>query len=198
MVHKIRKKMALRLALVGFVCFIILLVGIVATHSTNSKSSSSQTSWPHIERRGLVTRVIDGDTIVIDNNNHIRLVGVNTPELHPTPEPGAVEAKQFMEEQCLGREVGLDVDDAKPKDKYGRTLAVVYIDNGGSWININAELLQMGLAVVLYIPPSEFNPYSWQESGNKTQAIAPTRNAIMPIPMPTLHASDALPATCGF
>jgi len=105
--------------------------------------------------------VIDGDTIVIDNKNHIRLVGVNTPELHPTPEPGAFEAKQFMEDQCLGKKVGLDVDDAKPKDKYDRTLAVVYIDNGGSWANINAELLHRGLAVVLYIPPSEFNPYSW-------------------------------------
>jgi micrococcal nuclease len=165
MVPKIRKKMALRLALVGFVCFVILLVGVVATHSTNSKSPTSHTSSLHIERRGLLTRVIDGDTIVIDNKDHIRLVGVNTPELHPTPEPGTLEAKQFMEERCLGKKVGLDVDDAKPKDKYGRTLAVVYIDNGGSWININAELLHEELAVVLYIPPSEFNPYSW-ESGN--------------------------------
>jgi micrococcal nuclease len=167
MVPKIRKKMALRLALVGFVCFVILLVGIVATHG-NSKSSSSQTSSLHIERRGLVTRVIDGDTIVIDNKEHIRLVGVNTPELHPTPEPGALEAKQFMEEQCLEKKVGLDVDDAKPMDMYGRTLAVVYIDNGGSWVNINAELLHEELAVVLYIPPSEFNPYSWLESRNKS------------------------------
>jgi micrococcal nuclease len=161
MVPKLRKKMALRLALVGFVCFIILLVVMVATHNANSKSSISRTSLPHIERRGLVTRVIDGDTIVIDNKTHIRLVGVNTPELHPKPEPGALEAKQFMEEQCSGKKVGLDVDDAKPKDKYGRTLAIVYIDNGGSWVNINAELLHRGLAVVLYIPPSEFDPYSW-------------------------------------
>jgi micrococcal nuclease len=159
MVPKIRKKKAFGLALVVFLIF--LLVGVIATHG-NSKSSVSQTSSPHIERRGLVTRVIDGDTIVIDNKDHIRLVGVNTPELHPTPEPGAIEAKQFMEEQCLGKKIGLDVDDAKPKDIYGRTLAVVYIDNGGSWVNINEELLHEELAMVLYIPPSEFNPYSWQ------------------------------------
>jgi micrococcal nuclease len=159
MVPKISKKKAFGLALVVF--FIIFLVAVVATHS-NSKYSSSQTPSPHIERRGLVTRVIDGDTIVIDNKEHIRLVGVNTPELHPTPEPGALEAKQFMEEQCLGKKVGLDVDDAKPKDIYGRTLAIVYVDNGGSWANINAELLHEELAVILYIPPSEFNPYSWQ------------------------------------
>jgi micrococcal nuclease len=159
MAPKIRGKTAFGLALVVF--FIILLVGVIATH-VNLRSSTSQTNSPHIERRGLVTRVIDGDTIVIDNKEHIRLVGVNTPELHPTPEPGALEAKQFMEERCLGKKVGLDVDDAKPKDKYERTLAVVYIDNGGSWVNINEELLHEELAVILYIPPSEFDPYSWQ------------------------------------
>jgi len=109
--------------------------------------------------------VIDGDTVVIDNKR-VRLVGIDTPELHPTPEPGALEAKQFVEGLCLGKEVGLDVDDIRPKDKYGRTLAVVYIDVGGSWVNLNAELLRMGLAEVLYISPSEFNPYRWLESGN--------------------------------
>jgi endonuclease YncB( thermonuclease family) len=40
---------------------------------------------------------------------------------------------------------------------YGRTLAVVYVAN----INLNQELLKRGYAEVMYIPPSEFNPYSW-------------------------------------
>jgi len=160
MAPKIRRKISRKIAFVALACFILLLVGIVA--AVNSKSCS-QSSSPHIERRGLVTQVIDGDTIVIDNKR-VRLVGIDTPELHPTPEPGAVEAKQFVEELCLGKEVGLDVDDIRPKDKYGRTLAVVYVDAGGSWVNLNAELLRMGLAEVLYISPSEFNPYHWLEN----------------------------------
>jgi len=163
MVPKIRKKISHRLAFVALACFLLLLVGIVAAVNTNSKSSGSQSSSPRIERRGLVTQVIDGDTIVIDNKR-VRLVGIDTPELHPTPEPGAVEAKQFVERLCLGKEVGLDVDDIRPKDKYGRTLAVVYIHVGGSWVNLNAELLRGGLAEVLYISPSEFNPYHWLEN----------------------------------
>jgi micrococcal nuclease len=164
MVPKI-KKISCKIALSALACFLLLLVGIVATVTTNSKSSGSQSSSPHIERRGLVMQVIDGDTVVIDNKR-VRLVGINTPELRPTPKPGAIEAKQFVEGLCLGKEVGLDVDDIRPKDKYGRTLAVVYIDVGGSWVNLNAELLRRGMAEVLYIPPSEFNPYRWLESGN--------------------------------
>jgi len=163
MAPKIRKKISRKIAFVALACFLLLLVGIVA--AVNSKSPSSQSSSPHIERRGLVTQVIDGDTIVIDNKR-VRLVGIDTPELHPTPEPGALEAKQFVEGLCFGKEVGLDVDDIRPKDKYGRTLAVVYIDVGGSWVNLNAELLCRGLAEILYISPSEFNPYRWLESGN--------------------------------
>ena len=165
MVPKIRKKISRKLAFVALACFLLLLVGIVATVNTNSKSPGSQSSSQHIERRGLVTQVIDGDTIVIDNKR-VRLVGINTPELHPTPEPGAIEAKQFVEGLCFGKEVGLDVDDIRPEDKYGRTLAVVYIDVGGSWVNLNAELLRRGLAEVLYISPSEFNPYRWLEGEN--------------------------------
>jgi len=161
MVPKIRKKISHKLAFVALACFLLLLVGIVA--AVNSKSPSSQSSSPRIERRGLVTQVIDGDTVVIDNKR-VRLIGIDTPELHPTPEPGAIEAKQFVEGLCLGKEVGLDVDDIRPKDKYGRTLAVVYIDVGGSWVNLNAELLRGGLAEVLYISPSEFNPYRWLEN----------------------------------
>ena len=57
----------------------------------------------------------------------------------------------------LGKTVGLDIDDAKHYDKYGRVLAVVYSGD----ISVNAELIKKGYAEVMYIPPSEFNPYSW-------------------------------------
>jgi len=41
----------------------------------------------------------------------------------------------------------------------GRTLAIVYVNVDGSWVSLNMELLRKGYAEVLYIPPSEFNPY---------------------------------------
>ena len=74
----------------------------------------------------------------------IRLVGINAPEVG---EPGYQKAKDFVN-KCLGKVVGLDIDDAKHYDKYGRILAVVYVGD----ININSELLRRGYADVMYIP----------------------------------------------
>ena len=154
--------MTRKLALVTLACVLLAAV-LYGTVKHASTSTHSQASQPNIERRGMVTQVMDGDTIVI-GNERVRLVGIDTPELHPTPEPGALEAKQFVEELCHGKEVGLDVDDLESEDRYGRTLAIVYVDMDNNWVNLNAELLRRGLAEILYIPPSEFNPYRWIES----------------------------------
>ena len=48
--------------------------------------------------------------------------------------------------------VYLDIDDAQPSDKYGRTLAIVYTDTE----DINKELIDNGLAEISYFEPSEF------------------------------------------
>ncbi|MEW6011435.1 MAG: thermonuclease family protein [Euryarchaeota archaeon] len=109
---------------------------------------------PHYEKSGICTYVVDGDTLDVKGVGRIRLVGVNTPERGET---GYQEAKDFVKSKCLGKLIYLDIDDKKNNDRYGRVLAVVYVGN----TNINAELLKKGYAEVMYIPPSEFNPYSW-------------------------------------
>lgn len=119
-----------------------------------TKKSVSKGKTPHYEKKGYCDYVVDGDTINVVGVGRIRLVGVNTPE---RGEPGYQEAKDFVESYCMGKTVYLDVDDEENYDKYGRTLAVVYVGNK----NLNALLLQKGYAEVMYIPPSEFNPYSW-------------------------------------
>ena len=106
------------------------------------------------EVTGLCTRVIDGDTIDLDGVGRIRFVGINTPEKGVE---GADTSQYFVEKLCLNRDISIDIDDAEPADKYGRTLAVVIVDGK----NLNEMLLNEGLAEIMYIPPSEFNPYSW-------------------------------------
>ena len=125
-----------------------------AVPSTTTTTSSSSSSSPHTEVSGKCYKVVDGDTIDVEGVGRVRFVGVNTPE---RGDSGYQEAKEYVKNMCLGKTVGLDIDDAKNKDKYDRTLAVVYV--GG--VNLNQELLKKGYAEVMYIPPSEFNPYGW-------------------------------------
>lgn len=111
----------------------------------------------HVEEKGVCTKVVDGDTIYLDNGEKIRFVGVNTPERGVE---GYITSKNFVQKLCLNKEVGIDVDDAKHNDRYGRTLGVVIV-NGK---NVNEMLLKEGLAEIMYMPPSEFYPYDWADS----------------------------------
>ena len=122
--------------------------------STIDVSTSSQpnaTTSKKYDASGYCPYVVDGDTIDVEGVGRIRLVGVNTPE---RGQPGYQTAKDYVKEMCLGKTVQLDIDDAKNHDRYGRVLAVVYVND----LNINAELLKKGYAEIMYIPPSEFPP----------------------------------------
>lgn len=111
----------------------------------------------HVEESAVCTKVVDGDTIYLDNGEKVRFVGVNTPERGAE---GYITSKNFVQKLCLNKKVGLDIDDRKHNDKYGRTLAVVIVDGK----NVNEMLLKEGLAEIMYMPPSEFYPYNWAGS----------------------------------
>lgn len=111
----------------------------------------------HVEESAVCTQVVDGDTIYLDNGKKIRFVGVNTPERGVN---GYITSKNFVQKLCLNKKVGIDIDDRKHNDKYGRTLAVVIVDGK----NVNEMLLKEGLAEIMYMPPSEFYPFNWAGS----------------------------------
>ncbi len=81
-----------------------------------------------------VTRVVDGDTLVLDGNEKVRLIGVDTPEtVHPTKpvEYFGREASAFTKRMAEGQEVYLEYEQGSPtKDRYGRTLAYAYLRDG--------------------------------------------------------------------
>jgi len=108
---------------------------------------------------GVVKHVVDGDTVDVSFDiygiQRIRLVGVNTPE---RGEEGYEEAKDFVNKTCLVEGAKLDVDDREQYDRYYRILAVVYVND----TNLNEKLVREGYAEIMYIPPSEFNPYEWK------------------------------------
>ena len=108
------------------------------------------------EQTGYCSYVVDGDTLdfIPDNETEsirIRLVGINTPESDAN---GYACSKQFLAKLCLYQNISINVDSEKEEDNYGRKLAIVILNNK----NINEILLKEGLAEVMSIPPSEFNP----------------------------------------
>ncbi|MGN0093599.1 MAG: thermonuclease family protein [Methanobrevibacter sp.] len=107
----------------------------------------------HVEETAVCTKVVDGDTIYLDNGEKIRFADVNAPERGVK---GYNASKNFVKKLCLDKEVSLDIDDEQPHDKYGRTVAVVIVDNK----NLNEMMLKEGLVEVDQFP-SEFNAYDW-------------------------------------
>ena len=76
-----------------------------------------------------VARVIDGDTIILEDGRHIRYVGINAPEIAHKGANGQCygeEAKRKNKELVEGKEVQL-VRDVSEKDTYGRYLYFVFV-----------------------------------------------------------------------
>ena len=95
-----------------------------------------------------VTKVIDGDTIVIEGNFRVRYIGIDTPEIYPQLEAYGIEAWQANRQLVEGKRVRLERD-VSETDKHDRLLCYVYVDS----IFVNAELVSEGLAWAKAYPP---------------------------------------------
>jgi micrococcal nuclease len=101
--------------------------------------------------RGRVVRVIDGDALVLDTGQSVRLVGIEAPAgpaRRREGEPGHELAKRQLEDLALGREVELFYG-GLTRDKYDRALAQVRTaDALGPTFWLNAEMVRRGGARV--------------------------------------------------
>ncbi len=97
----------------------------------------------YFPKKAKVKRVVDGDTIVLENGSIVRYVGITAPETNePFEKESSEENKKLVEEKT----VTLEYDNYKG-DKFGRILAYLFIDGK----NISVELARKGLAqVVIY------------------------------------------------
>jgi len=94
-----------------------------------------------------VRRVVDGDTLLLENGVRIRLMGADTPETvkpnHPV-EPFGSEATRFTKDFLSGGRVFLTFDRQKI-NRYGRFLAYAWLDESMERM-LNEELIRVGLA----------------------------------------------------
>ena len=80
---------------------------------------------------------------MLDGNERVRLIGVDTPEtVHPNKpvERFGKEASAFTTKLVQGKRVRMEYDWQRT-DKYGRTLGYVYLEDGRF---VNAEIIKQG------------------------------------------------------
>lgn len=94
-----------------------------------------------------VKRIVDGDTILLEDGRRVRYLGINTPEFG---EPYSRRAKDRNAALVRGREVRLEFD-RESVDGYGRILAYVYVDSD----MVNGRLIREGLAHAFFIGPGQ-------------------------------------------
>ncbi len=108
-----------------------------------------------------VTRVYDADTVTVDidlglnlwrRDQTIRLWKINAPELRGEERERGLVARDFVRERVLDRDVLLrtilDKRGVDREGKYGRLLGeILFEDESGASINLNALLLERGHAV---------------------------------------------------
>lgn len=104
---------------------------------------------------GRVTRIIDGDALVLETGQSVRLVSIEAPAMYPeggAPAPHAGESARRLEDMALGRRVKLFYP-GLTRDRYDRALAhVVTIDGAGPKLWLNREMIASGAAWVRLYP----------------------------------------------
>lgn len=131
-----------RLSLVIIV--VALIIGAALIYSQKSGNNRSEVSPVGAK---TVTKVIDGDTVIVEGGASVRLLGIDSDEKgYPCFDP----AKNRLEELVLSKEVRLEKDQAD-QDQYKRYLRYLFIDSQ----NINLELVKEGLAVARFSPENQ-------------------------------------------
>ncbi|WP_276249683.1 lamin tail domain-containing protein [Haloarcula rara] len=173
----------------GVVVVLVLLAGcggLVPDSGTGPAPTApgTATSLPADTTQVTVTAVVDGDTIRIEYKNGtrdtVRLVGVDTPEVHAENDPAEFEgvpdtaagadclreagtnASNFAKDRLLGRTVGIATDpNLDRRGYYDRLLAYVVVDER----LFNYRLVASGRARVYDSDFSQQGSFTTAEAG---------------------------------
>jgi micrococcal nuclease len=97
-----------------------------------------------------IKRVVDGDTYETSSGQKLRMIGVNTPEVHGNEQYYGREASDFSKKRLENQTVYL-FRDVSETDKYGRLLRYLFIQNEP--VMFNETLVIEGYANTMTIPP---------------------------------------------
>ncbi len=126
------KKGVIKVKILKRVLFILFISTIFFAASSKPKST--------LQKFFIVLRIVDGDTIVVSyhgKKEHVRLLRINTPEKDFY---GYKQAKKAMKKLVAGKGIRLEFENTLERDKYGRILAYVWVDD----LHVNVEMVRLG------------------------------------------------------
>lgn len=112
----------------------LIVIFILFNYGRNENTPKEKNNFLE---KSFLKRVIDGDTVELINGTILRLYGINTPEKGEYLSKEAVYFLSTYENKKIDLEI-------LEKDKYNRTLAVIYDDGE----NINQKMVKNGFATV--------------------------------------------------
>lgn len=144
----------------------IPVVAVLAAAFAIFRSFSGGTPTAATGEFAYVSRVVDGDTLKLSTGERVRLIGIDTPEVHESAKLDrdvrrsgrdretiialGRKSSAFTRGLCEGKTVRLAFD-VKKRDRYGRILAYVYLEDGTF---VNAKIIEEGYGTVMTVPPN--------------------------------------------
>jgi micrococcal nuclease len=161
-ISKAKLRHYLLLAIVALVVYLYTVYFQKPTTQTIVKNTPSPTISSRVESASTsaipsnavtvkVTRVVDGDTFVIEGGQKVRYIGIDTPETVKPNTPVQCFGEQASQEDkklIEGKTIQM-VKDVSETDRYGRLLRYVYVDG----IFVNDYLVRQGYAFLDTFPP---------------------------------------------
>jgi len=151
-----------------------LAVGIVLALGVAAAACGDGASQAAAGSSARVVRVIDGDTLVVHvdgRDEHVRLIGIDTPETKKPGTPvecfGPQAAAELASLLPPGTAVRLERDQ-EARDRYDRLLAYVYRDSDGLFVE--RAMLDGGYAGPLVIAPNTAHRTELEASADAARA----------------------------
>ncbi|MEW5937934.1 MAG: lamin tail domain-containing protein [Candidatus Thermoplasmatota archaeon] len=117
---------------------------LMTSHSAPPAGTGAEEDTLH-----SVARIIDGDTIEIENYTRVRLIGIDAPE---SGEPFYHECTSKLSQLIGSNKVRLEKD-VEDKDHYGRLLRYVWVGD----LHVNLEMVRSGYATAYpYAPNTKY------------------------------------------
>ncbi len=125
------------------------------TTKTTTKSKTGQVE------KVTVNRIVDGDTIELTDGRKIRYLNMDTPETVKPNTPVmcyGMDAKAYNKKAVDQKIIWLNFD-KDPTDRYGRTLAFIYLDEENANSNnvtqsLNADMVKKGYSRAISYSPN--------------------------------------------